>query len=135
MSEMWCNNYIKVPFKDHGRDENGCDCWGLVRLIYKKELAIDLPEFLEYKDIKDGVNIAEMYKEEHLKWETLELGDEKEFDVLVFKILGLPTHIAIVIKKGLMLHCEKGIGTHVSDYYREKQWRDRLKGVYRYAKR
>lgn len=131
---MWCNDYISIPFADHGRSKDGCDCWGLARIIYKEKLGIDLPELLDYKNTKDSVNIAELYKDEHLHWVEIPKGEEKEFDILVFRILGMPTHIAVVINKGYMIHCEKGVGTHITEYNKELQWNKRLVGVYRYAK-
>lgn len=131
---MWCNDYISVPFADHGRTAQGCDCWGLARLIYKEQLSIDLPELLDYKNTKDSRNIAELYEIEHQEWQEIPLGQEKSFDILVFKIMGLPTHIAVVVDKGLMIHCEKGCGTHISEYNKEVQWKTRLAGVYRYVK-
>lgn len=131
---MWCNDYIAVPFADHGRTAHGCDCWGLARLIYKEQLNIDLPELLDYKNTKDSRNIAELYEIEHQEWREIPIGQEKPFDILVFKIMGLPTHIAVVVDKGLMIHCEKGCGTHISEYNKEVQWKTRLAGVYRYVK-
>lgn len=131
---MWCNNYISVPFEEHGRSRQGCDCWGLARLIYKEQLGIDLPALLDYKNTKDSRNIAELYEIEHQEWQEIPLGQEQPFDILVFKIMGLPTHIAVVVQKGLMIHCEKGCGTHISEYNREVQWKTRLAGVYRYVK-
>lgn len=131
---MWCNDYINIPFEEHGRNRNGCDCWGLARIIYKEQLGIDLPTLIDYENTKDSHAIAELYEKEHLTWEEIPLGEEKEFDILVFKILGLPTHIGIVINKGMMIHCEYKIGTHITEYTREVQWRNRLAGVYRYAK-
>lgn len=131
---MWCNEYIHIPFKEHGREPDGCDCWGLARVIYKEKLGIELPTLLDYKNTKDGCSIAGLYENEHKNWEEIPIGQEKEFDVLVFKILGLPTHIGVVISKGMMIHCEYGIGTHVTEYNREFQWKKRLAGVYRHAK-
>lgn len=131
---MWSNEYINIPFKEHGRDRSGCDCWGLARIIYKEQLGLDLPTLINYENTKDSHAIAELYENEHLKWQEIPVGEEKEFDILVFKILGLPTHIGIVINKGIMIHCEYKIGTHITEYTREIQWRNRLVGVYRYAK-
>ena len=131
---MWSNQYITIPFVEHGRERKGCDCWGLARVIYKEQLGIDLPTLLDYKDTHDSHNIADLYENEHKEWEEIPLGQEKEFDILVFKILGLPTHIGVVINKGMMIHCEYGIGTHITEYNREFQWRKRLAGIYRYKK-
>ena len=129
---MWCNDYIHIPFEEHGRSVEGCDCWGLARIIYRDILRIDLPTLLDYKNTHDGKSIASLYEEEHKGWQEIPIGQEKEFDILVFKILGLPTHIGVVINKGVMIHCEYGIGTHITEYNREFQWKKRLAGVYRY---
>lgn len=132
---MWSNKYISIPFADHGRSREGCDCWGLARVIYKEELGIDLPTLTDYENTRDSKAIAKLYDEEHLKWEEIPPGKEKEFDVVVFKIMGLPTHIGVVINKGMIIHCEKGIGTHITEFNKEFQWKKRLGGIYRYVKR
>ena len=27
------NDWLRIPYVDHGRDWTGCDCWGLVRMV------------------------------------------------------------------------------------------------------
>jgi len=37
--------YLKIPYAHMGRTITGVDCFGLVRLFYKFELGIDLPDY------------------------------------------------------------------------------------------
>lgn len=128
----WTNEYIKIPFKECGRDENGCDCWGLARLIYRDKLGVDLPELLGYADTNERKTITDLYEKEHVRWKEIPLGEEKEFDIIIFRTLGLPTHVGVAIGGGFMIHCERSIGTVISNYKREMLWKKRIVGVYRY---
>lgn len=131
----WVNKYIKIPFVEHGRVEEGCDCWGLIKVIYEKELGIRLPSLLEYKDTKDRISISSLVSSEEklIQWKQIPSGEEKEFDVVVFRILNVPTHVGLVYKKGSMIHCEKGKGTYLTDYNKEHHWKKRLYGTFRHA--
>lgn len=131
MSESWTNKYISVPFVDKGRSEKGCDCWGLARLIYQKELGIDLPALLDYRDTLDRQTISNVYESESQKWQEISLGDEKPFDLIVLKMMGFPMHVGIVFKSGFMIHCLKDVGTVVVNY-KSRQWVKRIVGFYRY---
>ena len=37
--------YLAIPYRKGGRSWDGCDCWGLVRLILKEEKGVVLPSF------------------------------------------------------------------------------------------
>ena len=37
----WAGAYVGIPYRDHGADRSGCDCWGLVRLVYRERARID----------------------------------------------------------------------------------------------
>lgn len=131
---MWSNKYISIPFKEHGRSREGSDCWGLVSVIYKEEFGIDLPTLQDYSCTKDKRAISKLCEQESKRWVEIPVGEEQPFDVLIFKILNIPCHVAVVISKGIMIHCEYGIGSHLTEYNKDIQWNKRLAGVYRYAK-
>ena len=43
---MWWNRYIGTPFKAFGRTMEGCDCWGLLRIVYREAFGIELPSYV-----------------------------------------------------------------------------------------
>lgn len=53
------NRWLHIPYKHMGRSEDGCDCWGFVRLVLKEEKGVVLPSF-------EGVNEVEGMRYEHL---------------------------------------------------------------------
>ena len=44
----WSATYIGAPWSARGRDRDGLDCWGLVRLVYRDRLFRDLPDYQGY---------------------------------------------------------------------------------------
>lgn len=44
MSQHWTTRYVGLPYRAGGRERDGLDCWGLIRLIYREEKGILLPE-------------------------------------------------------------------------------------------
>lgn len=130
---MNTDNYIRIPFKEHGRSRDGADCWGLVCIIFKTERNIELPSLTGYSDTKDKVRISDIIKSESMTWKPIPIGEEQPFDIAVFRMLGHPMHVGLVVERGLMIHSERGCGTYLTNYYKEKQWDRRLEGFFRYA--
>lgn len=132
---MKTDDYIRIPFKDHGRTRNGADCWGLACIIYAEQLGIELPALTGYEDTKDRAKISDIIKAESQTWQFIVRDKEEPFDIAVFKVLGQPMHVGVVVKPGLMIHCERGCGVYRTQYYKENQWDRRLEGFFRYAER
>lgn len=132
---MWSNQYIKIPFLDLGRSRHGADCWGLVRIVFEEQKDIILPSYDEYAHTLDKDSVSKTVNKVRSMgcWKEVYLGEEQEFDIPVFRISGFPMHVGIVIKRGQMLHCQRGCGTYISDYVNDQEWSRRLIGIYRYA--
>ena len=122
---MWWNDYLSVPFLEKGRDQNGCDCWGLVRLVYKSEWNIDLPDYLDcYDNTEDRQALGVLIDDEKKQWINSN-GDSG--DVIIVNMRGVPMHVGIVTRRGFMLHCAKGINT-VHERYDSFKWRSKVVG-------
>lgn len=128
---MWWNDYLTIPFVEKGRSRAGADCWGLVRMVYRDILSVDLPDYLGiYETTLDADEIADCIKSESsAHWK--KVTEEKEFDVIILRMRGLPMHVGIVTKVGKMLHCSKDIGT-VHEPYRNMRWNGRVMGFERW---
>lgn len=130
---MNTDDYIRIPFMDHGRTRDGADCWGLACIIFAEQLGIELPALTGYSDTKDRHKISDIIQSESISWGFFKAGEEKPFDIAVFRMLGMPMHVGVVVKHGLMIHCERGSGVYLTHYYKEHQWDRRLEGFFRYA--
>lgn len=106
------SKYIDIPFKHRGRDFSGCDCYGLVRLIYKEELGIDLPDYLEIDyncnlNDRDETHIQDGYQY-HLQhgWNPVKPPFQL-YDALVFYASArkvVADHIGLYIDDGKFIH-------------------------------
>lgn len=106
----WVGKYVGIPFKSQGRDEQGCDCWGLVRLVYTKELQITLPSYGEISatDLASVAdNISQSYALE--PWVEVVRKDVRPFDVAVMKFHGSRHigHVGVIVDSKNLIHTEK----------------------------
>lgn len=95
-----------------------------------------LPTYEEfYLDTEDRA-AADLIKEvkDEPQWLPLLPGEEKEGDVILLRIKGLPWHIGVVAGKNKMLHVERGAES-VIEPYNGLKWNKRIIGFYRYLPR
>ena len=60
----WVNKYVGIPFKSGGRTSDGCDCYGLVRMVLKNEYSLILPMLDgKYIDALDTETTKELFRQ------------------------------------------------------------------------
>lgn len=132
---FWAGRYIGLPFKDHGRDREGLDCWGLVRLVMAEQMGIALPSFVtEYDRTSDTKRISGLIAREAGLWRAIQRGEEKQGDVIVLRLQGHPLHVGLVLGDCQMLHVERGISCAI-EKYTGPRWAERIYGIYRHSGR
>lgn len=124
----WSANYIGIPFRAAGRDRNGVDCWGLVRLVYGEHLNIYLPSY--NFTAQDEIVPAVTEVPRSAPWTSI--GGERETDVLVFRYAGFPAHVAVAIGRGRMLHVTRGTLSRL-ERFDVAPWARRKVATYRHS--
>lgn len=131
------SKYLRIPFKEHRRDFSGCDCGGLVWLVYKEELGIELPDWREgytSTQIEHGAELestlSTMLGE---NGHEVDLQNMQPFDVIAFRINGLPMHVGIAINNHYFMHIMQGKTQVCLERIGSVQWEKRISGVYRYG--
>lgn len=124
---MWADKYIGIKYKEYGADFSGCDCWGLVKLVFKHELKIDLADHM-CKSYHADTQKALFDEAAH--WSLIE-NIPIPFDIIAFKYGGIIGHVGIVIDKSTFLHVQDKIMSCTENYL-QTSYLKRIAGVYRY---
>lgn len=75
---------IKIPYKLHGRDYSGVDCWGLIILIYKEFLKKELIDLDKLDFGEDWYKEKNLFIENyHQQW--IKVDDPQKFDIVFFR--------------------------------------------------
>lgn len=121
---------LLVPFKIGGRDYDGWDCWGLVYCAFRdvygqsiSSLAADYHGDVSYKELARLVDI------ERAEW--LETPEPAPGRVALFRMGRYATHVALVLERSQMIHCERRAGTIV-ERHDSFLWAGRNVGFFQY---
>lgn len=125
--------YLTIPYKHQGRDFDGADCFGLIRLFYENELGIKLPDFTEQYDEEwygEHDYIAELYGQYgFVRCEAPRFGDLLFFMNTDSRV----GHVGVVLDSSHFIHMTRG-GCGINDYF-AGLWHRQLEGIYRYQER
>lgn len=118
------DEFLGVPFKVHGRNSSGYDCYGLVIAVEKKlgHTIVDLDIKYTNENYMQLMNCTtdELIKKNKLtKVDELHLGDI----ILFFDEKGRATHVGVFLKNKDFIHCDKyGVRISQLDNYFRKKW-------------
>ena len=128
-AESWANSYVGIPYSSQGRDRDGCDCWGLIRLVYFERFGLELPSFVDaYESAQDMAVCESVISEGKVGFK--EVREPKEADIVLCRILGFETHVGIYIDGGQMLHVMRGVNACVVSLD-SAMWKRRVVGYFR----
>ena len=133
MTAHWTTRHIGLPWAERGRSRQGCDCYGLARIIYQEELGISLPDYLGYASTEELGEIAALIDgAKQLPMWLPVTGPAVAFDLAVFRRGRLSTHIGVVVRRGLMIHMADEDCAKIEDYAGGR-WSYRLTGHFRHV--
>jgi len=131
MTPSWASKYVGIPFVDHGRGADGCDCWGLVRLVLAEEYGVAVPSYSDtYTDANKASAARAVSTLRDLDFISLPYPESGA--IVVLRVAGLPWHAGIMVNSHEFLHVMRGIEA-VLERLDSLQWRNRVMGFYKYA--
>jgi cell wall-associated NlpC family hydrolase len=134
---MRLEDFIGLPFRDHGRDRTGADCWGGVRMVLRELRGIELPDYgAGYAGTMDSDGISVAIRDGLVR-DFVQVGDPQPFDLVIFRLAGKPWHVGLVVGPGQFLHWpqpdERGNdGTSRIARWTDRIWQRRVDGFWRY---
>jgi cell wall-associated NlpC family hydrolase len=135
----WTGDFVGIPYKRRGSNFSGCDCWGLVRLVYLYQCGIELPS---YADKLDDISASETMNSETRAGSWLQvMGRPKPFDVVHMtsypiidgRRIKTNGHCGVMISPERLLHVweeNPSYSVHVS--IDNPRIRPRVLGIYRH---
>ncbi|KQS84117.1 MULTISPECIES: C40 family peptidase [unclassified Rhizobium] len=131
MTLDWSARYVGTPYLDHGRGADGCDCWGLVRLVLATERGIVLPSYDEVSP-EELAEIAALVRDE-VAAGTWSLRDRATaLDVAVFRRGRYDSHVGVMVDQRRMLHSDKYAGGARVERIDSGRWASQFVGFYRH---
>lgn len=123
---------IGVPFLIGGRDYTGWDCWGLILIAYRDVFKIQLGSYSdEYNEDVTYNELANLIDAEKPSWVPV-VGKPRDGDVSLYRIGRHSSHVALVVRRTGMLHCECRVNT-LLEPLDNILWKNRHVAYYRHA--
>lgn len=131
MTAPWVRNYIGIPFISKGRTHEGCDCYGLARLVWTEQYGFVRLPLLDgnYTNALNAGTTRPLFD----FYMPLILGKRKDepdtADAVVILVRGQPTHLAVYAGDGYILHTTVHTGS-VLQRLSDRDLAGRIEGFY-----
>ena len=110
--------YVGLPCKENGRDRDGLDCWGLVRLVYAEQAGIVLPSYSDlYVTTEDSEAIEALIAGRMEPWHEVAEQDVRPLDGVLMRYGKSECHMGLVVRRGFVLHTGLLIGSSRIERY------------------
>lgn len=129
----WAADYIGIPFARLGRTREGCDCWGLLNLIFAERSPMgplrpyEGVHWFKGQSAKlispDAVAYASNFQE-------VPIAAARLWDGLLLRMRGHPIHVGLVLTDEFMIHTTDEDGVCI-ERYRSALWEKRVVACYR----
>lgn len=107
----WVKDYIGIPFLSGGRGRDGCDCYGLVRLVLLEQYGYSLPSLDgTYRDALDGRETGRIFSDAVPLLAAEKITRPEEGAVALMYSRGLLCHVGIWAGGEYILHTRRGTG-------------------------
>lgn len=131
--QEFAQSVVGVPFREHGRDRGGWDCWAVVHACYREVFGIALPSYTaDYASAQDRDDLNDLIRSQLGDWR--EVARPAPGDVVLLRVGRHACHVGVVVGPGRMVHVERGTETCI-DRYDGPRWGKRMVGIYRHEAR
>ena len=125
--------YVGTPWQERGRVRAGCDCWGLVGIVYFEQLGIELPSHADdYSSTSDREALEDLLNAGRPAWRAVPLAEAMPYDVVLLRARSW--HVGIVRGAGAMLHMPRGQSAVIEPFTTGRHW-PAVEGIYAYEGR
>jgi len=130
---MRIQDYIGIPFAEQGRDHNGLDCYGLVRLVMAECYGVATRDYCDYHTSRPK-DCAGLIRGAQREPEWVKVSAPVCGDVVLLNILGMPAHCGIYAGHGDFIHASHEAGVCL-ERLSAPIWSRRIAGFFRHAAR
>jgi len=116
---------IGIPYKDHGRDNSGMDCYGITIEVLRR-FGKTMPDVF-YADTNNKTN-EEVLRVLEKGIPNINIKFPEEGAVVEIIVMGQPSHVGVCLGDGTFIHALKKIGVVIEPLFKYEK---KIRGFYR----